>query len=60
MENVNGVFLVLFGGSIVASVYGFAEWCLNCYKRSRKTKVHITCFRLLKIKKNSALKINYR
>lgn len=39
MENVNGVFFVLFGGCIFAIVFGYIEAVLICYKNAITAKV---------------------
>lgn len=43
MDNVQGVFIVLYGGCLVASVLGVIESCFYCCKRSRETKVLDHC-----------------
>lgn len=39
MDNVKGVYVVLYGGFLFASLLGGIESCFYCCKRSRETKV---------------------
>lgn len=41
MENLNGVFLVLFYGSLFACLYGCAEEVIIVYRKSKKAKVFL-------------------
>lgn len=49
MENVNGVFFVLFGGCIFAIILGAIQAIMNCLGSARKVKVFPRHFLPLRI-----------